>query len=441
MDLEKNMVPNNMIFFIGVVEDRNDPKSQGRVRVRIFGDHDPDKVKIPTDSLPFSQVMMPVTSASCGGIGQSATGIVEGSMVVGFYLDGESKQQPMIMGTLPGEAGMTGKSDAGFADPLGVHPKRDEGPDTPYVATEFHGDHISTRDKVNLRKEKIETAVPHKVTSVVQDEADSYYERSTWDMPKPFNDIEPTYPFNKVIETEQGHVLEIDDTPGNERISTYHASGTNEEFMANGDKTLTVNGSNYKVVYGSDYIYIMGTANITVDGDMRQLVKGNYHLEVNGNKTELVHGTRQSKIKNSEHTEIGQDFSSNVNGLYNQRIALDETRLVDGLRNTTIGKTEDLTVTEDTSITVANGKLNVFALKDYSMTTVGKLTITSKGDIKLETPANMNTTVTTNVTNTIGGTLTDSVTGVVTENYSDAQNTTAGGDITITGGPNINLNP
>ena len=67
------MVPNNMIFFIGVVEDRNDPKSQGRVRVRIFGDHDADKTKIPTDSLPFSQVMMPVTSASCGGIGQSAS--------------------------------------------------------------------------------------------------------------------------------------------------------------------------------------------------------------------------------------------------------------------------------------------------------------------------------------------------------------------------------
>ena len=432
---------NNMIFFIGIVEDRNDPKSQGRVRVRIFGDHDADKTKIPTDSLPFSQVMMPVTSASCAGIGQSPTGIVEGSMVVGFYLDGPNKQAPMVLGTLPGEAGITGVTDAGFADPLGVHPVRDEGPDTPFVATEFHGDHISTRDKVNLRKEQIETAVPHKVTSVVQDEADSYYARSTWDMPKPFKDIPPIYPYNKVIETEQGHVFEIDDTPGNERISTYHTSGTNEEYMANGDKTITINGSNYKAVYGADYIYIMGNANITVDGDMRQLVKGNYHLEVNGNKTELIHGTRQSKIKNSEHTEIGQDFASNVNGNYTQRVGLDETRLVDGLRLTTIGKTEDLTVTEDTSITVANGKLNVFAMKDYSTTTIGKLTITSKGNIKVETPANYDKTVTGNVTNNITGTFNDNVTGAVTETYGSTQNTTASGDITITGGPNINLNP
>jgi hypothetical protein len=82
----------NMNYFIGVVEDRKDPKNMGRVRVRIYGDHDADKTKIPTASLPWSQVMMPVTSAACGGVGESATGIVQGSWVVGFYMDGNSKQ-------------------------------------------------------------------------------------------------------------------------------------------------------------------------------------------------------------------------------------------------------------------------------------------------------------------------------------------------------------
>jgi len=431
---------NSMIWFVGVVEDRMDPDSMGRLRVRIYGDHDPDKTKIPTESLPWSQVMMPVTSAACAGIGESATGIVEGSWVVGFYMDGESKQQPMVMGTVVGEAGPSGLPQSGFADPLGINPRRLEGPDTPYNAIgEEYDDTYSARNRVNLRKEKIETAIPDKLTSVVQDEPDAYYERGTWDMPKPFNDAVPRYPYNKVHETEGGHVLEIDDTPGNERISTYHTSGTNEEYQANGNKTITIVGSNYKAVYGSDNIYIMGDANITIDGNLRQFVKGNYHLEVSGNKTELIRGSRQSKIGNSEHLEIAQDFASNAQGNYVQRVGGDETRIIDGLRNTTIGKTEDLTVSGETSITTMD-KLNVFAQKDYSTTTVGKLTITSKGDIKLETPANMNTTVTTNVTNTIGGTLTDSVTGVVTENYSDAQNTTAGGDITISGGPNINLN-
>ena len=429
-----------MNFFFGVVEDRKDPKSMGRVRVRIYGDHDGDKTKIPTRSLPWSQVMMPVTSAACGGVGESATGIVQGSWVVGFYMDGESKQNPMVMGTIVGQAGADALPDQGFADPAGRHPMRSEGPDTSYSA--IGGMYETTApyiQKVDLRQEKIETGSPEKVTQVVQDEADSYYAKQTWDMPKVASDVFPSYPFNKVIETEGGHLFEIDDTPGNERFSRFHMSGTNEEFQQNGNKTLTVVGSNYTVVYGSDNIYIKGNANITVDGDLRQLVKQNYHLEVNGNMTTVVRGSRQSKIGQSEHTEIIQDFASVVGGNYVQKTLGNETRLVDGTRNTTIGKTEDLTVTGETSITTMD-KLNVFAQKDYSTTTVGALSITSKGNITVQTPASMNTTVTTNVSNTIGGTLTDAVTGVVTENYSNAQNTTAGGDITINGGPNINLN-
>ena len=421
-----------MNYFIGVVEDRKDPKNMGRVRVRIYGDHDADKTKIPTASLPWSQVMMPVTSAACGGIGESATGIVQGSWVVGFYMDGSSKQNPMVMGTIVGAAGADALPDQGFSDPSGKHPLRSEGPDTSYSA--ISGMYETTApyiQKVDLRQEKIETGAPAKVTQVVQDEADSYYARQTWDMPKVASDTFPAYPFNKVNETEGGHLFEIDDTPGNERFSRFHKSGTNEEFQQNGNKTLTVVGSNYTVIYGSDNIYIKGNANITVDGDLRHLVKGNYHLEVNGNKTEVVRGSRQSKIGQSEHTEITQDFASVVGGNYAQKTLGNETRLVDGLRNTTIGKTEDLTVTGETSITTMD-KLNVFAQKDYSTTTVGKLSITSKGNIKVETPSNYARTVT--------GTLTDDITGVVTENYGDAQNTTAGGDITISGGPNINLN-
>ena len=266
----------NMNYFIGVVEDRKDPKNMGRVRVRIYGDHDADKTKIPTASLPWSQVMMPVTSAACGGVGESATGIVQGSWVVGFYMDGTSKQNPMVMGTIVGSAGADALPDQGFSDPAGRHPMRSEGPDTSYSA--IGGVYETTApyiQKVDLRQERIETAAPEKVTAVVQDEADSYYARKTWDMPFIASGVFPSYPFNKVNETESGHLFEIDDTPGNERFSRFHNSGTNEEFQQNGNKTLTVVGSNYTVVYGSDNIYIKGTANITVDGDLRQLVKKN----------------------------------------------------------------------------------------------------------------------------------------------------------------------
>ena len=40
-------------WFIGVVEDRNDPERDSRVRVRCFGYHDDDLDKIPTEDLHY----------------------------------------------------------------------------------------------------------------------------------------------------------------------------------------------------------------------------------------------------------------------------------------------------------------------------------------------------------------------------------------------------
>ena len=67
-------------WFIGVVEDRNDPSELGRVKVRCHGLHTDDKNLIPTNDLPWAQVMMPATSGSVGGVGESPTGIVQGSV-------------------------------------------------------------------------------------------------------------------------------------------------------------------------------------------------------------------------------------------------------------------------------------------------------------------------------------------------------------------------
>ena len=56
-------------WFIGVVEDRMDPKFLGRLRVRILGYHTDDKQKLPTEDLPWAHPMNPITSATISGIG------------------------------------------------------------------------------------------------------------------------------------------------------------------------------------------------------------------------------------------------------------------------------------------------------------------------------------------------------------------------------------
>ena len=96
-------------WFVGVVEDRNDPEQFGRYRVRIIGYHTLDKAVMPTESLPWAIPMQPVTSAAISGVGTSPTGLVEGSSVIGFFVDGEDSQIPVIMGSFGVEDNVPGE--------------------------------------------------------------------------------------------------------------------------------------------------------------------------------------------------------------------------------------------------------------------------------------------------------------------------------------------
>jgi len=91
-------------WWIGVVEDRQDPEQMGRVRVRIYGYHTDDKAFLPTRDLPWAVPILPITSASISGKGSAPLGPVPGSWVVGFFLDGEDMQQPAIFGTISTKA-------------------------------------------------------------------------------------------------------------------------------------------------------------------------------------------------------------------------------------------------------------------------------------------------------------------------------------------------
>ena len=75
------------VWFVGVVESRNDPAKLGRVQVRCLGYHTEDLIELPTKDLPWAHVMHPVTDPSMQGLGSSPTFLVEGSWVVGFFRD------------------------------------------------------------------------------------------------------------------------------------------------------------------------------------------------------------------------------------------------------------------------------------------------------------------------------------------------------------------
>ena len=83
-------------WFTGIVKDINDPKNLNRVKVQALGFYDD---AIAVDDLPWATVMMPVTSASLKGVGGNHH-LEVGSWVVGFFRDGPSAQDPMVMGSI-----------------------------------------------------------------------------------------------------------------------------------------------------------------------------------------------------------------------------------------------------------------------------------------------------------------------------------------------------
>lgn len=70
-----------------------------RARVRILGYHDNEQ-DLPDDQLPFAQILGPANqSLGVGGEGD-LLGLQGGETVLGFFMDGEDGQQPVVFGTL-----------------------------------------------------------------------------------------------------------------------------------------------------------------------------------------------------------------------------------------------------------------------------------------------------------------------------------------------------
>jgi hypothetical protein len=87
---------NNFIWWVGVIENRVDPLALGRCQVRIFGWHNENSVILPTSDLPWSQAMIPLNNS------KHFSSPRLGEWVVGFFMDGEQAQIPVMMGVLPG---------------------------------------------------------------------------------------------------------------------------------------------------------------------------------------------------------------------------------------------------------------------------------------------------------------------------------------------------
>ena len=100
------------------------PGQSRRYKVRIIGYHDKQEESIPSDQLPWAQVMYPVTAGGGQASAYQTTALRQGNFVFGFFLDGQDQQVPVIMGILGNNAQTSlkttiGKSDTNFGPTSG----------------------------------------------------------------------------------------------------------------------------------------------------------------------------------------------------------------------------------------------------------------------------------------------------------------------------------
>lgn len=295
------------VWFVGVVEDRQDPEQMGRVRVRCFGWHTEDKSKIPTDSLPWAHTVIPVNNPT-------AYAPKEGDMVMGFFMDGTAAQNPVILGTFPGKPEKKPDYNVGFSDQGNAagRPKKPDDPAEKYPKSKYLKESTTNRlsrgktdsTVIATRKKNLKKGI--KSTGGV-----------SWNEPNPA--FAPKYPYNNAMESESGHALEFDDTPGQERVHLAHRKGTFIEIDKDGNQVEKVVKDNYSLIMGSDYVYVAGKCSITVDGDCNLQVGGNMNIGATGDvrikgKAIFIESTSTTDVKIGGEGKITSGGKLNLKG-------------------------------------------------------------------------------------------------------------------------------
>ena len=174
--------------------------------------------------------------------------------------------------------------------------------------------------------------------------------------------VNSLYPFNQVARSITGHIYEVDDTPGNERILLKHADGAGIELSVDGSVAISSLNNRIEVTGGNQYITVVGDAKIEYQGNVDMKVGGEFNLDVNefnvnvrNNKTEVVGG--------SETKEVYKSVTNSVIGYVNNFVTKKVTDTILGGHQHNVKGDYDNNVNGNLAF-YASGEMNVTS-EDY----------------------------------------------------------------------------
>jgi hypothetical protein len=271
----------SMTWFIGVVEDINDPQLINRVRVRCVGYHPKDKTLLPTSRLPWAPFLSSTAQMSAPMINQ-------GDWVVGFFIDGVLAQQPVVLGSYVSIPTSAANKEEGFYDPSGVHPRfPGEGTNPRHARGEVG---TVDRNAIAYSRSTVTSSIPA---------ADGTK------FSEPPSMFDARYPANHVMETDGGNVFELDDTPGAERVHIFHRKGSFVEFHPDGSIVHRGVNDRYHIVFNNENLYAGGNMNMSVVGAVNIVAGGNTNISTAGDATWRVGGNMRMDIGGNFDVAVG----------------------------------------------------------------------------------------------------------------------------------------
>ena len=259
---------NNMLHFVGVVEDNHDKTNAGRVRVRAFGIHPPRASEGKEDSVPTAD--LPWATVLDGSYGSSPVIPTVGDWVFGFFIDGREAQQPMVMGRLPGmhlqmPAGSGEPGEDGYLPPGAVH--QFGKPDL----HRYQGGEGAGQGQTLAQRTLANTAIPQA-------------NGETFDEP-PIMMPENNYA-NRVIKSRDGDNFIVlgsgDDGESGDYFLISHSSGSVFQIDANGTIFVKAFADKYNTTQGIESTYVRGSSHSTIDEDYTLKVGKSGKISVNG---------------------------------------------------------------------------------------------------------------------------------------------------------------
>lgn len=261
------------------------------------------------------------------------------------------------------------KTERGFSDPTANYPTQDYQniSDTNKLAQgDIRGTPLQDRIKSRMRGAKLPNG-------------------ESWDQPE--SSYKAQYPFNKVHQTESGHIIEFDDTPGSERIHIYHRNGTFFEIDPNGSVISRTVGSEYKIIDRNGYIAIAGKANVSVTGSCNVHVGGDCNIEVDGDT--VINSGNDTQINCAGRLQLsgGEAIDMRAPKIYIQ--ADEELHVKADTKANIEAKLMNVKVGTKTNIE-STSTLNIKTGENLNIQIEGESNIKSKGVIKAQSDGDVN---------------------------------------------------